>query len=344
MTAGLAEAPDRAAAGAQHAPLLSVENLSISFGPARAAIEPVSEVTFAVQPAERVGIVGESGCGKTVTALSLLRLLPPRAARVRGRVIFQGRDLLGLSEAEMRRVRGRQVAMIFQEPMTALDPVFTVGEQISETLRRHFGLRRTKARARAVDALAAVGIPSPARRYNDYPHQLSGGMRQRATIAIALAGEPGLLIADEPTTALDVTVQVQIIDLLLDLSARTSTALLFITHDLGVVAHACTRLLTMYAGQVIEDAPTDAALLSPRHPYTSGLLRSLPRLAQRKARLPSIPGRVPAPSDMPAGCRFEPRCAHARPLCSAPQSLDDAGGRQVRCVRHRELTLPGALA
>ena len=327
-----------------HAPLLTVEDLSITFRLAGRSVRPVSGVTFDLRPGERVGIVGESGCGKTITGLALLRLLPPRSAAIGGRVLFRGQDLLQLSEREMRRVRGRQIAMIFQEPMSALDPVFPVGEQIAETLRAHFGLRRGKARARAVEALAAVGIPSPSRRYDDYPHQLSGGMRQRVMIAIALACEPGLLIADEPTTALDVTVQAQIIDLLLTLGESTGTALLFITHDLGVVAQSCTRLLTMYAGEVVEDAPTDAVLLTPRHPYTSGLLRSLPRLAEYKAMLPSIPGRVPSPSEMPPGCRFAPRCPHAEPRCALPQSLDREGVRAVRCVRHDELHLPGAVA
>jgi peptide/nickel transport system ATP-binding protein len=235
--------------------------------------------------------------------------------------------------------------MIFQEPMTALDPVFTIGEQISEAYRRHFPVSRAQARERAIDALAQVGIPLPARRHDEYPHQLSGGMRQRVMIAMALVCEPKLLIADEPTTALDVTVQAQITDLLLALSQRQGTALMFITHDLGVVAEVCTRMLTMYAGEVVEDAPIEEALLRPRHPYTSGLLRSLPRLAQRKALLPSIPGRVPLPSAMPAGCRFRERCPHAQAGCEAEQPLlgfDD--GRRVRCVRVDELNLPGAAA
>ena len=325
--------------------LLTIEGLSIGFGAGRHVIQPVSDVTFDVAAGERVGMVGESGCGKTITGLSILRLLPTRRTLLGGRIRFKGRDLLGLSEAEMQRVRGREIAMIFQEPMSALDPVFTVGEQIAETLRAHFQLSPAQARSRAIDALAAVGIPSPARRYTDYPHQLSGGMRQRAMIAIALACEPSLLVADEPTTALDVTVQAQIVDLLLTLSQTMGAALLFITHDLGVVATACTRLVTMYAGQVVEDAPIDQALLSPRHPYTSGLLRSLPRLARRKTKLPSIGGRVPPPDDMPPGCRFAPRCAYAQPQCDQPQRLDGGGAeRRVRCIRAGELALPGAVS
>ena len=269
-------------------------------------------------------------------------LLPRSSALVTGRVVMDGRDLLELGPRAMQRVRGRQIAMIFQEPMSALDPVFTIGDQISETVQAHFNIGRTAAKERAVAALEAVGIPLPSRRYNEYPHQLSGGMRQRAMIAIALACEPRLLIADEPTTALDVTIQAQIVDLLLELSHRTETALLFITHDLGVVARACTRLLTMYAGEIVEDADLDAALMAPKHPYTSGLLRSLPRLTPRKTRLPSIPGQVPSPAQMPDGCRFEPRCPHRGVLCGRKVPLFDLGDRRVRCVRHGELVLPGS--
>ncbi|MFT3801065.1 MAG: ABC transporter ATP-binding protein [Burkholderiaceae bacterium] len=328
------------------APLLSVENLSIHFRTQAGEVQATRDVSFAVQPGERVGIVGESGCGKTVTGLSLLGLLPPSSARLSGRIVFEGRDLLKLSAAEMRKVRGARIGMIFQEPMSALDPVFTIGEQIAETYRTHQRMSKAQARDRAVEMLASVGIPSPERRVDEYPHQLSGGMRQRAMIAIALACQPRLLIADEPTTALDVTIQAQIVDLLLDLSERTGTALLFITHDLGVVAESCTRLLTMYAGEIVEDGPIDDALLKPGHPYTSGLLRSVPRLSPRKAPLPSIPGRVPALTAMPAGCRFAPRCAHAQPPCEARQVLEAAAraDRRVRCVRQAELDLPGALA
>ncbi len=321
------------------APLLSVERLGISIG----GLSLTQDVSFAIAPGERVGMVGESGCGKTITGLSLLGLLPA-GAKLAGHVMFEGTDLLQLSQAGLRAVRGRRIGMIFQEPMSALDPVFTVGEQIAETARRHLGLGRKAARDRAIEMLAAVGIPLPQRRCDAYPHQLSGGMRQRAMIAVALVCDPVLLIADEPTTALDVTVQAQIIDLLLDLSDRTGTALLLITHDLGVVAEACTRVVTMYAGQVVEDAPTDAVLTRPLHPYSSGLLRSIPRLSPRKSRLPSIPGRVPHPGQMPTGCRFEPRCAHADQICTAPQVLQGVRDRSVRCHRHAELALPGAAA
>ncbi len=316
-------------------PLLSVEGLGVSFG----SLAVTQDVTFAIAPGERVGMVGESGCGKSVTGLALLRLLP-RTARLTGRVTFEGQDVLQLSGRALRRVRGGRIGMIFQEPMSALDPVFTIGEQIAETLRTHRGMGRAAAAERAVAVLDSVGIPLPRRRAETYPHQLSGGMRQRAMIAIAIACEPALLIADEPTTALDVTVQAQIVDLLISLSERMGTALLFITHDLGVIAEACTRVLTLYAGQVVEDAPAETLLTRPRHPYTSGLLRSLPRLSERKSRLPSIPGRVPPPTAMPPGCRFAPRCPHARDRCAWPQVLECG----ARCCRQAELVLQGAAA
>jgi peptide/nickel transport system ATP-binding protein len=326
--------------------LLAVEDLSIRFRGPAGEVQATRDVAFRLRPGERVGIVGESGCGKTVTGLSILGLLPARTSRVSGRIVFEGRDLLTLPPREMRAIRGARIGMIFQEPMSALDPVFTVGEQIAESLRIHRGFTRRQAREQAIQALDAVGIPLPQRRVDEYPHQLSGGMRQRAMIAIALACEPKLLVADEPTTALDVTIQAQIIRLLVDLSSRLGTALLFITHDLGVVAETCERLLTMYAGEIVEDARVDDALVRPRHPYTSGLLRSIPRLSPRKSVLPSVPGRVPSLTAMPAGCRFQPRCAHALPACMQAQPLrpvDDAG-RRARCQRHDELALPGALA
>jgi peptide/nickel transport system ATP-binding protein len=323
-------------------PLLAVRNLTIT--PRRGNFPVVTNVGFSIAPGERVGVVGESGCGKTVTGLAILGLLPSTVMRVTGEIVFDGRNLVTQPEAKMQRIRGRRIAMIFQEPMTALDAVFTVGDQISETLRAHFPLSRSAARDRAVALLDSVGIPMPRRRYDDYPHQLSGGMRQRAMIAIALACEPDLLVADEPTTALDVTVQAQIIDLLLDRTVQSGSALLFITHDLGVVAEACTRLLTMYAGQIVEDAPTGQALRRPRHPYTSGLLTSLPRLSPHKSRLPAIGGRVPPPDGMPPGCRFELRCPHAAHGCDQPQHLVAHHGHAARCHRQDELGLRGAAA
>jgi len=334
--------------GAQPAsrPLLDVRALSLSFATADGELPVVRDVTFCVAAGERVGIVGESGCGKTVTGLSLLRLLPARSARLSGRILFEGRDLAALPERQMRDVRGRDIAMIFQEPMSALDPVFTVGDQIGEAYRTHFSASRKEARERAIAALAEVGIPAPERRCDDYPHQLSGGMRQRVMIAMALICRPKLLIADEPTTALDVTVQSQITDLLQRLSEATGTALLFITHDLGVVAETCTRMITMYAGEVVEDAPVDAALTRPGHPYTSGLLRSLPGLSPRRGVLPSIPGRVPPLGAMPEGCRFRPRCGHAvADVCTRAQPLVDlAPSHHARCCRAHELALPGAVS
>ena len=326
-------------------PLLEVNGLGISFGTGTHRIRATRDVSFSVAPGERIGIVGESGCGKTITALSLLRLLPAITTRIEGSIRFGDVDLATCNDRQMRAIRGQQIGMIFQEPMSALDPVFTIGKQIGEALRAHSAISRAETRARVIDSLRQVGIAAPEQRFDEYPHQLSGGMRQRVMIAGALICGPQLLIADEPTTALDVTVQAQILELLRDLSERSKTALLFITHDLGVVAETCTRMLTMYAGEIIEDAPVDDALERPLHPYTSGLLRALPRLSARRGVLPSIAGRVPSPADMPAGCRFRTRCAHAIAGCEAEQPLRDVGGgRRVRCWRYDELALPGAAA
>jgi peptide/nickel transport system ATP-binding protein len=324
-------------------PLLEVKKLSIAFRTRNGVLPVTNEVSFSIGKAERLGLVGESGCGKTVTGLALMRLLDPAVAVVTGEIWLNGRNILALPEREMRSLRGRELAMIFQEPMSALDPVFTVGDQISDAFRAHFPQRSKEAKERTLALLAQVGIAAPQARYNDYPHQMSGGMRQRIMIAMALICEPQLIIADEPTTALDVTVQAQIMELMRELSDRTGTSLLFITHDLGVVAETCQRMVTMYAGQVVEDAPVDSALLTPLHPYTSGLLRSLPRFAKRREPLGSIPGRVPAPQDMIEGCRFKPRCASATFNCENEQVLENVVGsqRKVRCVRASELSLPG---
>ncbi|MDB5657284.1 MAG: oligopeptide/dipeptide transporter, ATPase subunit [Tardiphaga sp.] len=324
-------------------PLLEVRNLSLAFAAARGELPITRNVSFTVAPGERVGLVGESGCGKTVTGLSLLRLLP-QSARIQGDILFNGVNLATLSPRRMRAVRGREIAMIFQEPMSALDPVFTVGDQISEAYRTHFPVSRSEGRARAIAALREVGIPAPERRCDEYPHQMSGGMLQRVMIAMALICKPKLLVADEPTTALDVTVQAQITDLLRSLSERTGTALIFITHDLGVVAETCTRMITMYAGEVVEDAPVDDVLVRPRHPYTSGLLRSLPGLSPRRGVLASIPGRVPSPNAMPAGCRFRSRCPHAVAGCEQEQPLlDIPDSHAARCWRASDLDLRGAV-
>ena len=292
-------------------PLLAVEDLRVQFWTRRGTIHAVNGISFEIAPGETLGIVGESGCGKSVTSLALLGILP-RAGRVpTGSAMFQGRDLLKLSDAELRTVRGRKIAMIFQDPMTSLNPVLTIGRQIRETLETHFRMDRQPAEARAAELLDQVGIPSPKVRLKDYPHQFSGGMRQRAMIAMALACEPDLLIADEPTTALDVTIQAQILDLLRTLVTERNTALILITHDLGVVAGMCERVNVMYAGTFVETGPAEALFERPRHPYTLGLLQSIPRLdAARKAALRPIEG---VPRDMlsaPTACPFAPRCRY----------------------------------
>src|SRR3954467_6699939 len=291
--------------------LLSVNDLRVQFWTQRGTVHAVNGISFDVSPGETLGIVGESGCGKSVTSLALLGILP-RAGRVaQGRATFEGRDLLGMRDEELRKVRGRQVAMIFQDPMTSLNPVLTIGRQIREPLEAHFGLDKNAANKRVAELLDQVGIPSPDLRLKDYPHQFSGGMRQRAMIAMALACEPRLLIADEPTTALDVTIQAQILDLLKSLVAERNTALIMITHDLGVVTGMCERVNVMYGGMIMEAAPADVLFARPRHPYTLGLLQSVPRLdAVRKSMLHPIEGQ---PRDMlsaPAACPFQPRCRY----------------------------------
>ncbi|MBR0871980.1 ABC transporter ATP-binding protein [Bradyrhizobium tropiciagri] len=343
---GIGQPAQRGAEGARDGarPLMSVRGLGIRFKTAQGVWQATRKIDFDIAPGERVGIVGESGCGKTITGLSILRLLPGNFAGLDGKILFDGIDLASCSARQMRAIRGKRIAMIFQEPMSALDPVFTVGHQIAETLRVHTDISYDEARAKTLEMLRRVGIASPERRIDDYPHQLSGGMRQRVMIAASLICGPQLLIADEPTTALDVTVQAQILELLRDISQTSHTALMLITHDLGVVAEICTRMITMYAGEVIEDASVDEALVRPLHPYTSGLLRSLPHLSPRHGRLPSIPGRVPSIAEMPNGCRFRARCSHAVKGCEAEQPLQEAGGgRRVRCWRFAELNLPGAL-
>jgi peptide/nickel transport system ATP-binding protein len=326
-------------------PLLRVRDLKTYFvtdrggGTARA----VDGVSFDVYPGETLGIVGESGCGKTVTSLSILRLIPePPGHILPGSLIeFEGRNLLTLRPRELRAIRGNQVAMIFQEPMTSLNPVLTVGDQIGEGALVHQRLSRRQARARAIEMLRLVGIPDPEERVDHYPHQLSGGMRQRVMIAMALVCRPQLVIADEPTTALDVTIQAQILELLDRLQAELGMAVMLITHDLGIVAGTSDRVVVMYAGQVVETAPTPELFAHPRHPYTEGLLASVPRIdtrvGQARARLHSIPGQVPAASAWPAGCRFHPRCPYAWDRCTAEEPpLFDAGGGEagshtVRC-------------
>ena len=301
-------------------PLLEVEDLRTWFFTRDGVVRAVNGVSFSVMPRETLAIVGESGCGKSVTALSVLRLVPsPPGKIVSGAIRFAGRDLLGLSEGEMQRIRGNEISMIFQEPMTSLNPVMTIGRQIGEILSLHQGLDRGKARETAVAMLRLVHIPEPERRIEQYPHQLSGGMRQRVMIAMALACNPKLLIADEPTTALDVTIQAQILDLMRELKQQIDAAIVLITHDLGVVAEMADRVVVMYAGHKAEEAPVAELFRRPLHPYTKGLLGSIPRLGAASApepeRLVEIPGTVPSLKDPMPGCPFEPRCAFATDIC-----------------------------
>ena len=297
-------------------PVLSVQNLRTYFHTDAGTARSVDGVSFDVAAGETLGVVGESGCGKSVTALSVLRLVrPPGRIEPESRVLFEGRDLLAAPERELRAVRGNRVAMIFQEPMTALNPVFTVGDQIAEVPRVHGAAGRKQAWARAVEMLGAVGIPDPARRAREYPHQLSGGMRQRVMIAMALVMNPAVVIADEPTTALDVTIQAQVLELLADMQRRLGTALVLITHDLGVVAEVARRVVVMYAGEVVEEAAVDALFAAPQHPYTEGLLAAVPRLGERREALATIPGTVPPATAWPAGCRFRERCPYAWERC-----------------------------
>ncbi|PZN06662.1 MAG: dipeptide ABC transporter ATP-binding protein DppD, partial [Bacillota bacterium] len=283
---------------------------------------------------ETLAVVGESGCGKSVTALSIMRLIPSPPGRIEaGEILFEGRDLLRLPEEEMRHIRGNEISMIFQEPMTSLNPVFTVGDQIAEVFMLHRGMGRREALEQAVEMLRHVGIPAPERRVREYPHQMSGGMRQRVMIAMALACHPKLLIADEPTTALDVTIQAQILDLMRRLKEELGMAILLITHDLGVVAEMAERVVVMYAGRVVEEGDVYSVFRNPVHPYTEGLLRSIPRLDEDRERLPAIEGTVPSPGQMPRGCPFHPRCPYATDTCREVEPrLEQLGeGRYAAC-------------
>jgi oligopeptide/dipeptide ABC transporter ATP-binding protein len=328
-------------------PLLSVEALSVRFHTLDGRVTAVDGIDFEVYPGETLGLVGESGCGKSVTALAILRLLRTPPASVAGRIRFEGQDLLALGAEAVRDIRGRRIAMIFQEPMTSLNPVLRIGEQIAEGLRRHQGIGREAAWRRAVEMLRKVRIPSPESRAAQFPHKLSGGMRQRAMIAMALACSPMLLIADEPTTALDVTIQAQIMELMLRLKEEIGTAVILITHDLGVVAEAARRVIVMYAGKIMEEAPVRELFKDPRHPYTRGLLASVPVLGRRRQsgrRLREIPGVVPSAHDMPAGCRFHPRCGEAvAACCTAPPPMVRLGEhRRVCCWLAAETRTHGA--
>ncbi len=318
-------------------PLLEIRGLKVHFATDDGMVRAVDGVDLTVHAGETLGIVGESGCGKTVTALSVLKLIAmPPARIVAGQILWQGRDLVPLGTGEMRRIRSKEIGIVFQEPMTSLNPVYNVGEQIAETIREHEGLGRRGALERAIEMLRLVNIPNPERRVRDYPHQFSGGMRQRVMIAMALSCNPKLLIADEPTTALDVTIQAQILELLAEMKARLGMAVMLITHAMGVVAEVAQRVAVMYAGKVVEEASVAELFSRPRHPYTQGLIRSIPRVdrAGRKTRLAAIAGVVPSLLDPPPGCRFAPRCEFVRAECTAaiPPLREVAPGHKVACV------------
>jgi oligopeptide/dipeptide ABC transporter ATP-binding protein len=318
-------------------PILNVKGLKTYFYTSEGIVKSVDGVDFSIGRGEIVGLVGESGCGKSVTSLSIMRLFPsPPGKIVEGSIEFEGLDLVKIPEAKMRQIRGNDISMIFQEPMTSLNPVFTIGDQIEETIRLHTKLGRKAARMRAVELLKIVGIPSAENVLKDYPHQLSGGMRQRVMIAIAVACNPKLLIADEPTTALDVTIQAQILDLMREIQKESDTSIILITHDLGVVAEVCSRVIVMYAGRVVEETDVFTLFENPKHPYTQGLLKSIPKLTERRERLDSIPGSVPTPIAMPKGCKFAPRCSFATEACwnqepNLKQVADGSAAHQVRC-------------
>ncbi|RMG17509.1 MAG: ABC transporter ATP-binding protein [Deltaproteobacteria bacterium] len=321
------------------APLIEIEGLRTAFHTDDGTVVAVDGVDLTICEGETLGVVGESGCGKSVTAMSILRLIPDPPGRiVGGTVRYRGRDLLTLPEEEMRRIRGKKISMIFQEPMTSLNPVFTVGDQIGEAVRLHEGASKREARDRAIEMLRLVGIPAPEQRVDAYPHQLSGGMRQRVMIAMALACDPDLLIADEPTTALDVTIQAQILELIKRLQEERGMAVMMITHDLGVVAETCDEVAVMYAGKVVERASVEEIFARPRHPYTLGLLRSIPSFdvtgAEKKGRLPAIPGTVPSLLALPGGCRFRTRCERVVEGCKVeePPLVEVAPAHTAACV------------
>jgi peptide/nickel transport system ATP-binding protein len=321
-------------------PLLSLRHLVTAFDTDEGYLRAVDDVSFDVYPGKTLGIVGESGCGKSVTSLSILRLIPtPPGFIERGEALFAGKDLFQASEREMRAIRGNDISMIFQEPMTSLNPVYTVGSQIIEAIRLHRRMSRRAAKARAIELLDLVGIPAPSERIDSYPHTLSGGMRQRAMIAMALACEPRLLIADEPTTALDVTIQAQILDLLRSLQVELGMSIIFISHDLGVMAEFTHEIAVMYAGKIVEQAKTGALFDSPRHPYTRGLLQSLPSQRNRGQRLPTIPGIVPDLRTLPSGCRFQDRCGLVTDACRTEEpSLQRVAEADVACF-HAEVSV-----
>ena len=315
-------------------PLLSVENLSTWFHTSSGVARSVDGVSFAIGAGETLGIVGESGCGKSVTALSILRLIqPPGRIEAGSRIMFEGKDIVTLDDKGMRGIRGNRISMIFQEPMSALNPVFTVGDQVAEVARVHGNGSRQDAWNRAVEMLSLTGIPSPEERAKQYPHQLSGGMRQRVLIAMALMMTPALIIADEPTTALDVTIQAQILELLIELQNRLGTSILMITHDLGVIAETASRVVVMYGGEVVEEAEVKTLFAGAHHPYTEGLMNAMPQITASRGRLNVIPGTVPSPTEWPSGCRFRDRCSYAWERCERehPPLYQISGSHTSRC-------------
>ncbi|MTD57603.1 ABC transporter ATP-binding protein [Amycolatopsis pithecellobii] len=327
-------------------PRLSVRGLQVAFRAGKDWVTVVDDVSFSVQGSEVLGLVGESGSGKSLSCLAVMGLAGDSGARIRkGSIQLDGVELVGLSERELENRRGNEIAMVFQEPMTSLNPAFTIGDQIGEVLRRHRSMPRKQARAAAIAVLDRVGIPDATRRVGAYPFEFSGGMQQRAMIAMAIACEPSVLIADEATTALDVTVQAQILDLLRDMRAQLDMAIVFVTHNMGVVADICDRVAVMYAGQIVEEADVRTLFRNPRHPYTEGLLRCTPRLSGRADRLPVIPGSTPLPAEFATGCRFGERCSYHSASCDEPVPLTlSHKDSQVRCVRSAELTLGGGVS
>ena len=319
-------------------PLIEVENLQVQFEVRGATLRAVDDVGFSIAPGETLGLVGESGCGKSVTASAIMRLIPQPPGKISGgRILFDGTDLLGLPESGMRQIRGNRISMIFQEPMTSLNPVFTVGDQVAEVVRLHQKVGRREAMERVVDAFRQVGIPAPEKRVREHPHRMSGGMRQRVMIAMALACSPRLMIADEPTTALDVTIQAQILVLMNRLKEDTGASILFITHDLGVIAEMSQKVAVMYAGKMMEYAPVKDLFAHPRHPYTIGLMESIPALSRGKKRLTAIPGMVPSLFNIPPGCPYEDRCPEAMIGCRErlPEMTEITPGHFVRCWKYR---------
>ncbi len=322
--------------------ILEIRNLKTHFHTPDGVVKAVDGVTYSLDAGETLGVVGESGCGKSVTALSILRLIPEPPGQISGEgIFFEGKDLTKMSTAELRKIRGNEISMIFQEPMTSLNPVFTIGFQIAEAVMLHQNMGKKDAYDKAADMLELVGIPLPRQRVKEYPHQLSGGMRQRVMIAMALSCNPRILLADEPTTALDVTIQAQILDLMSKLKEEFGTAIIMITHDLGLIAETCRRVVVMYAGKVVEEAPVEEIFANPMHPYTIGLLNSIPKLrttasASHQGRLQEIPGIVPSLHRLPTGCTFNPRCSEVFGMCSdsEPELKEVSPGHFVRCFLH----------